>query len=159
MCFATKSWGSLLPSRSVPCGAWTQFFCRLTLQEGVRTCRGFEMDGTTLLFSLISRSAHVHIPRNTGSQGEDCSRSYFLGLTSICSLVGFMENSCFSFMSTYSFHCHSENSYLNGNCNNRCSNNTQELSNLPNSSFVPMVGYIELFETAKLKTKNLIFSP
>lgn len=70
-----------------------------------------------------------------------------------------MENSCFSFMSTYSFHCSSENSYLNGNCNNWCSNNTQELSNLPNSSFVPMVGYIELSEKAKLKTKNLIFLP
>lgn len=145
--FTTKLWGSLFPGRGVPCRAWTQFFCQLTLREGVRglaVVLKWMGPLASFLFSLISRSAHVHIPRNKGTQGAD-------GHTSRDSPAfvhwWFYGKQLLSFMSTYSFHCHSETVTYRIR-KNRCSNNTQELSNLPNSSFVPMVGYIELSEKA-----------
>lgn len=88
-------------------------------------------------FSLFFLCTHVH-SREHMHLGKDCSRSHITGVTSICSFVGFMENSCFSFMSTYSFHCCSENSYLNGNCNNQCNNNIRAEKTPKHSPAIPL---------------------
>lgn len=101
---------------------------------------------------------HMYIARNT-CLGKDCSKSLITEVTSICSFVGFMENSCFSFMSTYSICCCSENRYLNRNRNTQCYSNAGWLRNPKNppSSFVPTMGFKELFEKAKLTSKNVTF--
>lgn len=65
-------------------------------------------------------------------------------------------------MSTYSSHCCSENSYLNGNCNNQCYNNIDELRSLPNSppyTFAPTMDDTGWFEKMEIKTKNLTVQP
>lgn len=110
-----------------------------------------------LHFSLFSVSTHMHTPRSTGEGllQKDTHHGTHWRLF-ICRFYGKQLLLLHSPLSAFTAVL---KSYLNGNWKDQCYNSTQELRNLPHGSFVPSVGYTELFEKVKLKTKNLIFQP
>lgn len=149
MFLAIKFWDGLFPSNGLSIRALTMLFCFVIFQDRVMICSVFETYLTTnlLLFplSLFCVYTHEHSREHT-HLGKHCSRSHITRVTRMCSFVGFMENSCFSFMSTSSFHCCSENSYLNGTCNSQCYNDVRP-EKLPKHSPLFLCSYYGLYRT------------
>lgn len=138
---ATKLWVVFSPAKMYH---WKHWLCSFGLWFSKRGL-WFAVDlkliqpQTYFPFPFLSVCTHARSREHT-HLGKHWSRSHITRVTSTCSFVAYMENSCFSFMSTYRFHCCFENSYLNGNWNSQ-SKELINLPNIPHYSFVPTRGY------------------